>query len=211
VGAGERREIMQLRRSSIGRGSLLATALSLVLAACGGGGDTTGQAASPTPATKAATSPTTSADPLEGDWRTEFTCQDSLRAIRSRLSEEEILEQVGSWKEFMGGWGGEPTDDDPCNEAAGTHAFVARFADGNLALCDATTGGCDVHATYELVSDHSISLNDPEGNLCEGTKPPTGCPVTWKFDISGEELTFHLPPDAFTIGLWEAASWTRES
>lgn len=202
---------MRRKRSSIGRGPLLATVVSLVLSACGEGGGTTGQIASPPLATSApASSPTTSADPLDGDWRIEFTCQASLQAIRARLSEKEILEQVGSWKAFMGGWGGKPTDGDPCRGATGTAAFVARFADGDLALCDAKTGGCDVHASYELVDDHSIRVNDPDGNLCEGTKPPTACPVTWRFEITSEELTFHLPPDAFSIGLWEAGSWTRE-
>ena len=202
---------MRRRRSSIGRGPLLATVISLVLSACGEGGGTAGQTASSDPTTAApASSSTTSADSLDGDWRIEFTCEASLRAIRARLSEKEILEQVGSWKDFMGGWGGKPTDDDPCRGATRTAAFVARFTDGDLALCDAKTGGCDVHASYEVVGDHAISLNDPDGNLCEGTKPPTGCPVTWRFEIDGEELTFHLPPDAFSMGLWEAGPWTRE-
>jgi hypothetical protein len=199
---------MRVRRSSIVRGSLLATAVSLVLAACGGGGGTTGQAASSAPATVApATSPTTSADPLEGDWRNESTCQDALRALRRRLSDKEVLKAAGAagWKEFLFPWGGKPTNDDPCHGATGTRAFVARFADGNLALCDAKTGGCDVHATYELVGEHSITLKDPEENLCPCTEP-------WEFEISGDHLTFHVAPaDPWNVSTWEAAPWTRES
>jgi hypothetical protein len=192
---------MQLRRSSIIRGFLLVAAMSVVLAACGGSGGTTGQVASRAPAT----SPATSADPLEGDWRTEFTCQASLRALRHRLSDKKVLKGVGSWKELMGEWGGEPTNDDPCRGATGTAAFVARFADGNLTLCQVKTGGCEVHATYELVGDHSFTLNDPEGNLCPCTQP-------WQFEIVGDRLTIHVEPaDPYTVHTWEAAPWTRES
>jgi hypothetical protein len=207
---GERREIMRVRRSSIVRGSLLATAVSLVLAACGGGGGTTGQVASSAPATpQAAPNPpaTTSADPLQGDWRNESTCQDSLRALRRRLSDKEVLKNkyVHGWKDVLSPWGGEPTNDDPCHGATGTRAFVARFADGNLTLCDAQTGGCDVHATYKLVGDHSFTINDPSDNLCP-------CPATWDFEMVGDRLTIHVEPaDPFTVSTWEAAPWTRET
>lgn len=95
-----------MMRSSIARWSCLATAVLLVLSACGGDSGTTGQAVSPAAGTAAA-SPTSSADPLEGEWRIEFTCEDSLRAI-SRLPEKKIAAQVGSLKGFMGVWGGEP-------------------------------------------------------------------------------------------------------
>jgi hypothetical protein len=199
---------MQLRRSSIARGSLLASAMPLVLAACGGSGGTTGQVASQAPTTAASATPmTTSADPLEGDWRNESTCQDSLGALRRRLSDKEVLKNkyVHGWKDLLSPWGGEPTNDDPCHGATGTRALVARFADGNLVLCDAQTGGCDVHATYKLVGDHSFVVEDPEGNLCP-------CPATWQFEIVGDRLTIHVEPaDPFTVSTWEAAPWIRES
>jgi hypothetical protein len=199
---------MQLRRSSIIRGSLLALAMSLVLAACGGSGGTTGQVASQAPSTAASATPaTTSADPLEGDWRNESTCQASLRALRHRLSDKKALEAAGAkgWKEFLDPWGGEPTKDDPCQGATGTRALVARFADGNLTLCEPETGGCDVHATYKLVGDHSFTIDDPSGNLCPCTEP-------WHFEIVGDRLTIHVEPaDPWTVSTWEAAPWIRGS
>jgi len=202
---GERREIMRVRRSSIVRGSLLATAVSLVLAACGGGGGTTGQVASSAPPTVTpATSPTPSADPLEGEWRTEYTCQEAARALRRRLSDKEIFKELGmkSWKDF---WGGADADH-PCRGVTGTVAGnVVRFSDGSLTLCDAKSGGCGVHATYELVGDHSITINDPSENLCPCTEP-------WQFEIAGDRLTIHVEPaDANTVATWEAAPWIRES
>jgi hypothetical protein len=199
---------MQLKRSSSARGLLLVAAISLVVAACGGGGRATDQGASQAPATTQAAPPaTTSADPLEGDWRNESTCQDSLQALRRRLSDKEVLESkyVHGWKDLLSPWGGEPTNDDPCHGATGTRAFVARFSDGNLALCDAQTGGCEVHATYKPVGDHSFVVEDPSENLCP-------CPATWEFEIVGDRLTIHVEPaDPFTVSTWEAAPWIRES
>jgi hypothetical protein len=81
---------------------------------------------------------------------------------------------------------------------------VARFENGNLALCDAKTGGCEVHATYERVGDHSITVNDPTDNICP-------CPGTWQFEIADDQLMFHVEPNPWIVGLWEAAPWTRES
>ncbi len=177
----------------------------LSLAGCGSSGNE--QASIPptalSPSREAAISPSSS-DRLEGEWRTEFGCLDSVRAIEGRLSAKQIHEQVGSWKAFLEVWGGEPTKDDPCHGASGTTALLARFADGNLALCDAETGGCEVSATYKLLDGHTIVVNDEEGNLCP-------CPATWRFEIAGDELTFRVQADAFVVGAWEAASWIRES
>jgi hypothetical protein len=190
---------MQRYRSRV-RGSLVMAAISLVLAACGGGGGTTGEAASPTGV--ATTEPTSQADPLEGEWRAEYTCQDSLRAIKSHLSAKQIREQVGSLGSFMeGGWGGEPTKDDPCHGVTGTKETLIRFADGNLGLVDVDTGE-GVQAIYELVDDHTIIVNDPSDNLCP-------CPGTWEFEIAGDQVTFHVEPDIYIIGTWEAAPFHR--
>jgi hypothetical protein len=192
---------MQPRQSMIALGLLVAAAVSLALAACGGGSEN-GEQASQAPATTTS-SPASQADALEGDWRTDFTCRESLRAVERRLSAKQIHEQVGSLKSFFKEWG-EPTKDDPCHGATGTDARLARFADGNLALCDAETLECEVNATYEVVDDHTISVEDPEGNLCP-------CPATWSFEIAGDELTFRVQPDIYVIATWEAARWIRES
>jgi hypothetical protein len=193
-----------LRYRGIVRGWLVAAAVSLVLAACGGSGGTTGEDTSQTPA--ATTEPAGQAGPLEGVWSTEFTCQDSVRAIESRLSAKQIEEQAGSLSVVLGaqGWQVTPTKDDPCHGATGSVALLARFADGNLALGDAKTGTYEVSATYELIDDHSISVNDPSENLCP-------CPGEWGFEIEGDQLTFHVEPDPWMVGAWEAAPWVRES
>jgi len=194
---------MRLDHRPIARGTFVAAAMSMVIAACGGDGATTGDGASRTPA--ATTEPTDQVDAIEGEWRADFTCKDSLRAIESRLSPKQIREQVGRLGSFIegGGWGAEPTGDDPCHAATQTVAALVRFADGNLALFDVDTGE-GVQATYELVDDHTIVVNDTSGNLCP-------CPGTWGFEIVGDEVTFHVEPDIFIIATWEAAPFHRVS
>jgi hypothetical protein len=105
---------MRLRCRSIARWTLVAAAISLVLAACGGGDGTTEAAGSPT-AAAATTEPGSQDDPLEGEWRAEYTCEDSVRAIQSHLSPKQINQQGGSLESIMGEWGGQATKDDPCN------------------------------------------------------------------------------------------------
>lgn len=207
---------MRLRQSSIAQWLLLAAATSLVLAACGRGGGASGQGASQAPTTTAASAPaattsppTGSAGPLEGAWRAEFTCEDSVRAIQRRLSAKQIHQQVGSWEAFLresSGWVVEPTKDDPCHGAAGKITLLARFAEKDMALLNAKTGEVGASARFKLVGDHSIQIDDKQGNLCSAG----GCPVIWEFKISGNRLTFHVPPDPWLLGAWEAAPWVRE-
>lgn len=195
-----------LRQSLIARGWVMAAVASLALAACGGGSATQQRASKP-PTETSEKSPRSS-DPLEGEWRTEFTCRESVEAIERRLSAKQIHKQVGTWKAFLEVWGAKPTKKDPCHRATGTTALLARFADGNLALCDAETLQCEVNATYELVDKQSIMVDDQEGNLCDAK---LGCPIKWKFKLAGDKLTFRVSPDAFVLGTWESAPWVRAS
>jgi hypothetical protein len=197
---------IQPRQSLIARGWAIAAVASLALAACGGGGAAEPRASKP-PTENSEKSPSSS-DPLEGEWRTEFGCRESVEAIERRLSAKQIHKQVGTWTAFLEVWGAKPTRKDPCHRATGTTALLARFSDGNLALCDAETLQCEVSATYEFVDKHSIRVNDQEGNLCDAK---LGCPIKWEFELAGDELTFQVSPDAFVLGAWEASPWIRES
>jgi hypothetical protein len=196
---------MRLRCRSIARWMLVAGATSLVLAACGGGDGTTEAAGSPT-AAAATTEPAGQADPLEGEWRAEYTCKDSVRAIQSHLSMKQINHQGGSLESIMGEWGGQPTKDDPCNAVHRSRNVVARFAAGNLGLFNTRTGELMADAEYELVDDHSFRVG--AGALCY---PPLECPVTWQFDIADDVLTFQVGPEVYQIMNWEAAPFHRVS
>lgn len=194
---------MQGRYRSFARGSFVAAAMSLVLAACGGNGGTTGEGPPRSP-TAATSEPASQADPLVGEWRHVYTCQDSLRAIESHLSPKQIRQQAGSLQSFLGeDWGAEPTKDDPCHGATGSREMLARFADGNLTLF--RDGAFEAQATYELLEDHSIIVNnDPQKALCP-------CPGTWEFEIAGDQVTFRVEPHIDIVNNWEATPWVRES
>jgi hypothetical protein len=198
---------MQPRQSLIAAGSLLAVVASLMLAACGGGSGTSAGQASQAPA--ATTGPPVSqADPLEGEWRAEVSCQESVRAVQRRLSAQQMQEQGTNWKDVLRGFGGrwsdvEPTRNDPCHGVPGTMALLARFAEGNLALLNAESGELGAQARYELVDDHTISVDESEDALCGP------CPARWTFEIAGDELTFRVQPGAHVLSTWEAAPWVR--
>jgi hypothetical protein len=193
-------------QSSIALGSLIVAVLALALAACGGGSGNGGEQALQTPATTTSP-PAAHGDPLEGEWRAEFTCRESVQAVERRLS----AKQMGtSWKDVLRGFGGkwsnvEPTKDDPCHGAPGTVALLARFADGNLALLNAESGELGAQARYELVGDHAIRVDESEDALCGP------CPARWTFEIAGDELTFRVQPGAHIVSTWEAAPWVRVS
>jgi hypothetical protein len=192
------------------RCALVVAATSLVLAACGGGDGTTDTADSATPAATAIEEPGNQVDPLEGEWRTEFTCEDSLRAIeRSGLSADQIRVQLlrdpccptGSLHTFVGSfWGGNPTKDDPCHGTGEARSLVVRFEDGTLRMPDPDVVGVE----YELVDDHTIIVTDPSDNVC-----PPGVECRWQFDLAGDELTFDVGQNIGGIMTWEAAPFQR--
>jgi hypothetical protein len=195
------------RQASIALGLLLAVVASLMLAACAGGSGTSDEQASQAPA--ATTSPAADqADPLEGEWRAEVSCEQSVRAVQRRLSAKQMREQGTNWKDVLRGFGGkwsgvEPTSEDPCRGAPGTMALLARFAEGNLALLNAESGELGAQARYELVDEHTIIVDESEDALC------APCPVRWTFEIAGDELTFRVHPGAHVLSAWEAAPWIR--
>jgi hypothetical protein len=200
---------MRLRCRSIARWTRMAAAMSLVLAACGGGDGTTEAGGSPT-AAAATNEPGSQVDPLEGEWRPEYTCKDSLRAIESSgLSPSQIHVQLardaccptGSLHSFMAAWwGGTPTKSDPCRGATKSRSFVVRFEEGVLEMPDPDVVGVE----YELLDDHTISVTDPSDNVC-----PPGVECRWGFERTGEELTFDVGENIYGIMFWESAPFQR--
>lgn len=164
------------------------TLFSLAVTACGGGdSDSTGPGART--AAKESSS-AAAADPLSGEWQTEFTCKQSARVVHARLSDREL--RCLGWEAA------------PCRNQAST-VLLARFDKGALALCEPDSGLCEVNATYALVDEDTIRVDDPAGYLCNRTGPTLRCPVTWNFERIGDRLTFQVSPDPWVMSAWEAA------
>jgi len=176
---------------------LLAALTTLAFtAACSSADESSSASPEPASSNSATESGTGDVDPLAGEWRTSFTCEDAVRAVEKRLGDE--------W----GGWSPEEAaPGEPCAGGEDRTELIARFADGAMALCQ-PTGACEVHATYDYPEAAVIRIDDTEGNLCE---PGKTCPVDWTYVLSGDELTFRTADDAWTISGWEAAPWVRSS
>jgi hypothetical protein len=182
---------MRLRRRSIGRSTLVAAAMSLVLAACGGSDGTTEAAGSPT-AAAATDEPGSQVDPLEGEWRAEITCQEmvaSLERVGEGAAAPELLESE---------WGvhPRPSRKDPCANVDLTLEEVVRFADGSQLLF--INGELGDENSYTIVGDTFI-LEENEQHF--------------RFQIEGDRLTVDYVEHEILpyVYNWEAAPFERVS
>jgi hypothetical protein len=182
---------MHKRCVSIGRGWLVVTTTTLVLAACGGGGGTTGAEASRSTAA-AGSEPASQADPLEGEWRTEFTCQEMLASLEG-VDAEEMAPGL-----LEGDWGVQPRPSrkDPCANVDFTMEIVVRFAGGSQAL----------FANGEIQDENTYTIADDTFTLSGSDRP-------FRFQIEGDRLTVDLPPETHAgyVVAWETAPFERVS
>jgi hypothetical protein len=163
-------------------------AICVAAAACGGGDESAedlpdSASASPSQTTAVA------ADPLEGDWRAEFTCRQAKAAVLRVMDAAEVSQT---------GWESECSPRD-------RFARVARFKDGVLVLCDEADNACDVQASYEVVGADQVHVTDPEGNLCDGA----GCQVDWTFHPDGDTMTFETQDDPWVLSTWQVVPFQR--
>jgi hypothetical protein len=182
---------MGLRYRSVARWTLVVAAMSLVLAACGGGDEATEAAGSP-PAAAATDAPGSQVDPLEGEWRTEFTCQEMLASLE-RVDAEDMAPGL-----LEGDWGVQPRPSrkDPCANVDFTMEIVVRFAGGSQAL----------FANGEIQDENTYTIADDTFTLSGSDRP-------FRFQIQGDRLTVDLPPatHAGYVVAWETAPFERVS
>lgn len=183
--------VMHRRYASIARGWLVAATMSLGLAACGGGGGTTEAEASQTTAA-AASEPASQADPLEGEWRAEITCQEMLASLE-RVGAEDAAPEL-----LEGDWGVQPRPSrkDPCANVDFTYEIVVRFAGGSQAL----------FANGEIADENSYTIVDDTFIFTESD-------LHFRFQIEGDRLTVDVPPETHPgyVYAWETAPFERVS
>jgi hypothetical protein len=174
--------------------------LALLAAACGQEDSTAPAGATSTPVVPS-TSASQVVDPLKGQWRQEFTCQDVVRTLQ-RAGFEEVAPE---FLQTIEGAARPPSSAHLCAGAPSKFTRIARFQDGRLVLFEGPPpqqAGLD--ASYEIVDDHTFTASDAGQNI-NGT-------YTFNYRINGDRLTVDvLQDDAFFIAAWEAVPFYRAS
>jgi hypothetical protein len=206
----------------------------LLLVAChpGSGGDDASHRSSSSSAVITAQPP---ADPLEGDWHQTFTCEENVGTFQRNVSELKLRErrQLAELKgnddtsvhtllleytrEFA--WG--PNAVGPIHGAL-TEAQISpkvicetapkrerdiRFLQGSLVVRE-SDGSTEGPAAYELVGDHTFTVNDGGVNFGCCPARPTD---TFSFRIDGDTLTITMigQDDPWGGTPLEEAPWHR--
>jgi hypothetical protein len=174
--------------------------LALLAAACGQNDSASPAGAASNPAAPSTSAPPV-ADPLKGQWRQEFTCQDVVRTLQ-RAGFEEVAPE---FLQTIEGAARPPSSAHLCAGAPSKFTRIARFQDGRLVLFEGPPpqqAGLD--ASYEIVDDHTFTASDAGQNI-NGT-------YTFNYRINGDRLTVDiLQDDAFFIAAWEAVPFYRAS
>lgn len=132
-------------------------------------------------------------DPLEGEWHTQFTCQEVVGALKRGGVPNSAPGIVKD--EF--GLDQRPSQSDPCAGVDGTADHTLRFEGGHFALFAGDELGWE--ASYELIDENTFVTGSPD--------------VTFDFSIEGDTLyTQIVKPvkQAPYIASWESAPWERE-
>jgi hypothetical protein len=174
--------------------------LVLLAAACGQKDSTAPARAASNPAAPSTSAPPV-ADPLRGQWRQEFTCQDVVRT----LQRAGFAEVAPEFLQTIEGAAQPPSSVHLCAGAPSKFTRIARFQDGRLVLFEGPAPqqvGLD--ASYEIVDDHTFTASDAGQNI-NGT-------YTFNYRLKGDRLTVDvLQDDAFFIATWESVPFHRTS
>jgi hypothetical protein len=183
---------MQLRCRSVAWWTVVVAAISLVLAACGGRDGTTEAAGSPT-AVAATDEPGSQVDPLEGEWRAEFTCQEMLASLEGVGAED----MAPGFLEGDLGVQPRPSRKDPCANVDFTMEIVVRFAGGSQVLF--ANGVIGDENTYTVAGDTFTLSGNPD--------------LPFRFQVEGDRLIVDVPPETHPgyVYAWTTAPFERVS
>ena len=173
--------------------------LALLTAGCGQKDSTAPTGATSNSAAAATSAPPVVADPLKGQWRQEFTCQDVVRTLQ-RAGFEEVAPE---FLQTIEGTAKAPSMGHLCAGAPSKFTRIARFQDGRLVLFEGPPPQqAGLEARYQVVDDHTFTASDGGQNI-------NGI-YTFKYRIDGDRLTVDvLHNDAFFIAAWEAVPFYR--
>ena len=184
--------------------------LVLLAAACGNGAESSPVGSPSTSDGPTADTSSGSVEPLDGVWRQDYSCEQSVRTFH-RLTYEHGAEGRARYKRFVVhdgfAWGKkgatELTPEALCKGAPDRYLLM-KIADGRLTFFDGPFHQADLQASIVVVDDHTFTLNDGGQNL-DGTE-------AFIFRITGDRLTVHtLGKDEWSGTTFEEAAFFRVS
>lgn len=179
------------------------------------------------------TPPRPPSDPLEGEWRQTYTCEDNVRTFitnmhvispRARRAMAETTGLSTALPDLIAyyvrdfAWGpsaGTATRLTPqalC-AGAGDRTEIMRVADGRMTF--SSPGGGTWLVTYELIGDHMLTMNDGGQDIavCESFLRCTEATYRFTFEIDGNRLWFEQlgrkHQDPWAGGVPERAPYVR--
>jgi hypothetical protein len=159
--------------------------LLLVSTAC----SRTQVAAPPDGAPSSAIAPATPADPLEGDWRQQFACEDVIQTLQAHAKPAWFNKWIADIIRGMEGAKEPPPPSDLCVGAPAVFERIIRFRDGRVVFFDPPRlSGDGLNAIYELRSDHTFVVTDTQGNI-SGLRGDGVLKCT--FRLRGDQLIIH--------------------
>ena len=148
--------------------------------------------------------PTETADPLEGEWQTQFTCQEIVRTLK-RESDPKLFDRwTADLVQAIFTLPEKPPLEDLCGEAGGSVNYRLRFENGTFGTWNAEDPEVSGFPTYELIEgeDAFIGRDDGSGNWTEEAK------VTYR--IVGDRLTLDVHwPSPWEVSTLEPGTWIR--
>ena len=141
-------------------------------------------------------------------WRQDYSCEQSVRTFH-RLTYAHGVDGRARYARYVRdfAWGTkgakELTPKALCNGAPDRYLLM-KVADGRLTFFDGPNHEADLQASFELVNDHTFTLNDGDQNL--------GGTETFTFRIEGDRLIVHnLGEDEWSGTAFEQAPFVRVS
>ncbi len=163
-------------------------ALVLVSTACSRG-PATQLGAATGGVTSAAVAPAASTDPLEGDWRQQFACEDVIQTLRAQAKPAWFDKSIADIIRGMEGAKEPPPPSDLCVGAPAAFERIIRFRDGRVVFFDPPRlSGDGLNAIYELRGDHTFVVTDTQGNI-SGLRGDGVLTCTFRFE--GDQLIIH--------------------
>jgi hypothetical protein len=184
--------------------------LVLLAAACGSGAESSPDGSPSTSDGPTADSSSGSFEPLDGVWRQDYSCEQSVRTFH-RLTYQHGAEGHTRYKRYVVhdgfAWGRKgATELTPEALCRGAHDryLLMKVGDGRLTFFDGPAHEADLQASIVILSDHTFTLNDGDQNL--------GGTEAFSYRIRGDRLTVHaLGDDEWSGTAFERAAFVRVS